>query len=157
MAILTDSYSSRTFCKKEVLAAKRAGVPIVIANCLEDYEARGFPYAGNAPVVQMLPDLDSRQHQLIGRLFDELLRNLVWKCHIAGAEPASGVKFYSRTPELVTLAYIELDRAEDGSQRRVTIVYPGAPVGEEEEELFRVVAPHVSLMPFVNWKAGLAS
>ena len=157
VAILTDSYSSRTFCKREVLSAKRAGVPIVVANCLEDYEARGFPYAGNAPVVQMLPDPATRQHQLIGRLFDELLRNLIWKCHIAGAVQTRGVKFQSRAPELVTLAYMELDRAEDGSPGRVTIVYPGAPVGEEETELFRVVAPHVTLAPFVAWKAGLLS
>ncbi len=157
VAILTDSYSSRTFCKKEVLSAKRAGVPIVVANCLEDYEARGFPYAGNAPVVQMVPDPDSRQHQLIGRLFDELLRNLIWKCHIAGVALERGVKFQSRAPELVTLAYIELDRSEDGGPSRTTIVYPGAPVGEEEEELFRVVAPHVKLSPFVAWRAGLTT
>ena len=157
VAILTDSYSSRTFCKREVLSAKRAGVPIVMANCLEDYEARGFPYAGNAPVVQMVPDPDARQHQLIGRLFDELLRNLIWKCHIAGIAAGLGVKFQSRAPELVTLAYIELDRAEDGSPGSVTIVYPGAPVGEEEEELFRVVAPHIRLSSFVSWRAGLAT
>ena len=103
----------------------------------------------------MLPDPDARQHQLIGRLFDELLRNLIWKCYIAGVVQERGVRFQSRAPELVTLAYIELDRAEDGSPGRVAIVYPGAPVGEEETELFRVVAPHVRLAPFVVWRAGL--
>ena len=129
----------------------------MVANCLEDYEARGFPYAGNAPVVQMLPDSEARQHQLIGRLFDELLRNLIWKCHIAGVPKERGVSFQSRAPELVTLAYLELDREEGGGAGRVTIVYPGAPVGEEEAELFRVVAPHVRLAPFVAWRAGLVS
>ena len=67
------------------------------------------------------------------------------------------MSFQSRAPELVTLAYLELDREEGGGPGRVTIVYPGAPVGEEEAELFRVVAPHVRLAPFVAWRAGLVS
>ena len=156
VAIVTDTYSSRTWCRKEVLAAKRAGMPLLIANCLEDYEERSFPYAGNAPVVQMAPDLAARQPQLVGRLFDELLRDLVWKCNTVDAPPP-GVVFRSRAPELVGLAYLERELAEDGRARQVTLVYSGAPLGAEEADLFDAVAPPVRLLPFVSWKAGLVT
>lgn len=154
VVILTDSYSSRTWCKKEVLAAKRAGVPILVASCLEDYEVRGFPYVGNVPIVQMVPDPLARQPQLIGRLFDEVLRDLVWRCHTVEPAPP-GIRYLSRAPELVSLTYLELELTEEGSPRPVTFVYPGVPIGEEEAELFRVVADHVKLTPFVGWKAGI--
>ena len=156
VAIVTDTYSSRTWCRKEVLAAKRAGMPILIASCLEDFEERSFPYSGNAPVVQMLPDHVARQPQLIGRLFDELLRDFVWKCHTVDPPP-QGVIFGSRAPELVSLAYLERQLAGDGRARPVTVVYPGAPLGAEEMDLFDAVAPHVRLAPFVSWKAGLVT
>lgn len=156
VAILTDSYSSRTWCRKEVLAAKRAGMPILIANCIEDFEERSFPYAGNGPVVQMGPDLGRRQAQIVGRLFDELLRDFVWRCHTIDPPPP-GVIFRPRSPELVSLAYLEREIADDGSSNPVTLVYPGAPLGVEETDLFDAVAPHVRLAPFVSWKAGLVT
>lgn len=156
VAILTDSYSSRTWCRKEVLAAKRAGMPILVANCIEDFEERSFPYAGNGPVVQMGSDPGMRQGQIIGRLFDELLRDFVWRCHTIDPPPP-GVIFRPRSPELVSLAYLEREIAGDGSHNPVTVVYPGAPLGVEETDLFNAVAPHVRLAPFVNWKAGLVT
>lgn len=156
IAIVTDTYSSRTWCRKEILAAKRAGMPILIVNCLEDFEERSFPYAGNAPVVQLGSDLVPRQPQLVGRLFDELLRDLVWRCNTVDPPPA-GVVFGSRAPELVGLAYLEREVAEDGSARAVTLVHSGAPLGAEEVDLFDAVAPHVRLLPFVSWKAGLVT
>jgi hypothetical protein len=156
IAILTDSYSSRTWCRKEVLAAKRSGMPILIANCLEDYEERSFPYAGNVPVIQMVPDPAARQPQLVGRLFDEILRDFVWRCHTIDAPP-QGVIFRPRSPELISLASIERQLAQDGNPHPITVVYPGAPLGTEEIDLFNAVAPHVRLAPFVNWKAGLVS
>ena len=156
IAILTDSYSSRTWCRKEVLAAKRSGMPILIANCLEDYEERSFPYAGNVPVIQMAPDPAARQPQLVGRLFDEILRDFVWRCHTIDAPPR-GVIFRPRSPELISLASIERQLAQDGNPHPITVVYPGAPLGAEEIDLFNAVAPHVRLAPFVNWKAGLVS
>lgn len=156
VAIVTDSYSSRTWCRKEVLAAKRAGVPIVVASCLEDIEERGFPYAGNVPIVQMLPDPAARTPQLVGRLFDEVLRNLVWRCNTIGLTPLD-VLFHPRAPELVSLAYLERDTAEEGRPSPLTVVYPGVPLGAEEEELFQAIAPHLRLTSFVGWKAGLAA
>lgn len=152
LVILTDSYSSRTYCRKEVLAAKRRGVPIVVADCLDDADDRSFPYLGNVPVVRFTPDLGSRHLVVIGRLFDEVLRTLIWRCHTEGVA-GEGVRFLPRAPELISLAYLE--RKLQVAPEPVTVIYPGVPLGAEEAELFQLVAPHVRLSPFVTWKAGI--
>lgn len=154
LVTLTDSYSSRTYCRKEVLAAKRRGMPIVVADCLEEADDRSFPYLGNVPVVRMAPDAPERCLFVIGRLFDEILRSLVWRCHTEGAE-ADGVRFLPRAPELISLAYLE--RKLQDAPEPVTVVYPGVPLSAEEADLFQAVAPHVKLSPFVTWKAGIGS
>ena len=49
LAIYTDSYSSREWCRREVIEAKRRGVPMVVADCLVRSDERAFPYLGNVP------------------------------------------------------------------------------------------------------------
>jgi hypothetical protein len=52
VAIHTDSYSSREWCRREIIEAKRWSVPLVVANCISDVDERSFPYMGNVPVVR---------------------------------------------------------------------------------------------------------
>jgi len=51
LAILTDNYSSRYWCQKEIITAKDLDRPVVILNALEVYEDRCFPELSNCPVV----------------------------------------------------------------------------------------------------------
>ncbi|WP_204306774.1 toll/interleukin-1 receptor domain-containing protein, partial [Klebsiella pneumoniae] len=44
VAVHTDSYSSREWCRREIIEAKRWNVPLVVANCIADADERGFPY-----------------------------------------------------------------------------------------------------------------
>ena len=55
IAIHTDSYSSREWCRREIIEAKRGNVPLVVTNCITDWDERGFPYLGNVPIVRMTP------------------------------------------------------------------------------------------------------
>lgn len=55
LAIVSDAYSSRYWCQKEILAAKALDRPIIILNSLEDYEDRSFPELTNVPVVRAHP------------------------------------------------------------------------------------------------------
>jgi len=57
VAIHTDSYSSREWCRREIIEAKRHNVPLVVANCISDRDERGFPYLGNVPIVRMNPNM----------------------------------------------------------------------------------------------------
>ena len=44
LAVLTDSYSSRSWCRREVLLAKRFERPVVVVDALQNREVRSFPY-----------------------------------------------------------------------------------------------------------------
>ena len=74
VAIHTDSFSSREWCRREITEAKRWNVPLVVANCISQLDERAFPYMGNVPVVRMDPEAPERIDLIVGRLLDEVLK-----------------------------------------------------------------------------------
>lgn len=152
VAIHTDSYSSREWCRREIIEAKRWNVPLVVANSISDLDERGFPYMGNVPVVRLEPHGADRIDIVIGRLLDEVLKDFLWRCRVelarGTADPA--VVFVPRPPELISLASLPpvAEMAEP------VIVYPDPPLSAEEERLFADVAPHVQLRSLTEWLAG---
>jgi TIR domain len=150
VAIHTDSFSSREWCRREIIEAKRASVPLVIANCLADLDERGFPYMGNVPVVRMDPVRVDRIEAVIGRLLDEVLKDFLWRCRVelVRAQAGERVRFLPRPPELISLA--GLDRVAEG---QTVLVYPDPPLGAEEQRLFEEIAPDVRLRSLTEWVA----
>ena len=53
LAIMSDNYSTRYWCQRELMAAKKYNRPIVIANCLEEYEDRSFSAVANLPSIRV--------------------------------------------------------------------------------------------------------
>ena len=151
VAIHTDTYSSREWCRREVIEAKLWNVPLVVANCIDNLDDRSFPYMGNVPVVRLEEREEERIDFLIGRLLDEVLKDFLWRCQVElhRAVAAPGVIFIPRPPELISLANLpgEVEGAE------VVIVYPGPPLSSEEERLFTKVAPRVKLRSLMEWTA----
>src|SRR5690606_19662801 len=56
LVVLTDSYSSRAWCRREVLLAKFYQRPVIVVDALQRREVRRFPYGGNVPVVRWKDD-----------------------------------------------------------------------------------------------------
>lgn len=142
VAIHTDSFSSREWCRREIIEAKRWSAPLVVADCISDTDERGFPYMGNVPVVRMDPVMVDRIDHVIARLLDEVLKDFLWRCRvqlvrIAGVIDAA---FLPRSPELVSLAAFSSHPGE-----RVLVVYPDPPLGVEEQRLFEQIAPRYQL------------
>lgn len=52
VAVLTDAWSSREWCRREVLEAKLAGRPLLVLDALQTRVARLFPYVGNAMTLR---------------------------------------------------------------------------------------------------------
>lgn len=52
LAVLTDTWSSREWCRREVLEAKLAARPLVVVDALEARVIRLFPYLGNAVTLR---------------------------------------------------------------------------------------------------------
>jgi TIR domain len=148
VAIHTDSYSSREWCRREIIEAKRWSVPLVVANCISDLDERSFPYMGNVPVVRMDPDNMDRIDYIISRLLDEVLKDFLWRCRVELTVGAAGdrVVFIPRPPELISLAGLP--------EHTETLVYPDPPIGAEEQRLFEVVAPAIRLRSMTEWIAG---
>lgn len=153
VAIYTDSYSSREWCRREIIEAKRWNVPLVVANCITDKDERGFPYMGNVPIVRMAPDEPHRIDFVVGRLLDEVLKDFLWRCRVelARVDAPQEVVFLPRPPELISLA--NLPATVNG--RHAVIVYPDPPLSAEEERLFEEIAPHIRLRSLTEWLAGV--
>ncbi|MDE3749579.1 toll/interleukin-1 receptor domain-containing protein [Methylobacterium radiotolerans] len=151
VAIHTDGYSSREWCRREIIEAKRWNVPLVIANCISEGDERGFPYMGNVPIVRLDPRAVDRIDHVVGRLLDEVLKDFLWRCRIelARTDAPDDAVFLPRPPELISLAGLE-GRADAD----VTLIYPDPPLGAEERRLFEVIAPKVQLRSLTEWLAG---
>jgi hypothetical protein len=151
VAVHTDSYSSREWCRREIIEAKRWNVPLVVANCITDLDERGFPYMGNVPVVRMEPrGAAGRIDNIVSRLLDEVLKDFLWRCRVelARGEANGDVTYLPRPPELISLAALP-----NQAEAEVTLVYPDPPLGAEEQRLFEVVAPKVRLRSMTEWLA----
>jgi hypothetical protein len=148
VAIHTDSYASREWCRREILEAKRYNVPLVVANCVVDFEDRGFPYLGNVPVIRMEHDAKHRIGIVIARLLEEVLKDYLWRCRAKLASAPADVMFLPRPPELISLAEIVRKGVGQG-----TIVYPDPPLGAEEADLFAAIGKGFQLRSFTQWLA----
>ncbi|UOD32168.1 toll/interleukin-1 receptor domain-containing protein [Massilia violaceinigra] len=152
VAIHTDSYSSREWCRREIIEAKRHDVPLVVADSISDREERGFPYLGNVPVVRFVHNGVPRIEVVIGRLLDEVLKDFLWRCRVQlsidTVDPR--VIFIPRTPELISLANLP----KEGDLPLPILVYPDPPISAEEELLFSEIAPRVQLRSFTEWMSG---
>ena len=168
VAVHTDTYSSREWCRREIIQAKRCNVPMIVVNCIRDVDERAFPYMGNVPNVRMdpgkaVPDKTSRIERVIGCLLDEVFKDFLWRCRIKLANGENpDVLFMARPPELVCLTS-ELISPRSAELRPLgklptrtdvadpMIVYPDPPLAAEEEQLFENIAPNVRLRNLTRW------
>lgn len=125
LAIVTDSYSSRSWCRKEVLLAKHYQRPVVIVDAVQERETRRFPYSGNTPVIRWKPN-DTQS--VVDLLFREVLRHAYAEESLKQRKHESDL-ILPAGPELVTI--VHHCRAAD----QPVILYPDPPLGPEELEV----------------------
>ena len=148
VALHTDSYSSREWCRREVIEAKRCRVPMVVVDCLRDIDRRSIPYMGNVPVIRMSPVGRGRIDLVAGRLLEEVFRTYLWRCRVErfDSEPPE-VLFLAWPPELISLAALPTSHIDNGS----TIVHPEPALGTDEAKLFSEIAPKVRVQTLTEW------
>lgn len=152
LAIYTDSYSSREWCRREIIEAKRADRPLVVADCIDEIDERSFPYLGNVPVVRMEPRAMERIPYVVARLLDEVFKDYLWTARLSHDHRNSDatVRFLPRTPELIAFAGIKVAAGATPP----AIVYPDPPLGAEEVQLFHDVRADLTLMPYSEYAAA---
>ena len=150
VAIYTDSYSSRDWCRREVLTAKRRRVPLLVVDCLQDTDVSSFPYLGNVPWVRMNPQTADRLAYVAEHLLEEVFKDFLWQCRVESLHNAfPQTTFLARAPELISLTSISPESYGTGND----IVYPGPPVSVHEEQLFVAVAPNIRIYSLNEWLA----
>jgi hypothetical protein len=142
LAIRTDAYASREWCRTEVLEAKMSGSPVVVLDALEAFEPRSFPYLGNTPAVRWVEsESDAALEHLLRVILQEALRFRHFPARVADVCEAYGVAQQPRVlpspPELLTI----LRAFRDAPEGR--LVYPDPPLGSDELEIVRDLAPEL--------------
>ncbi|MBX3458573.1 MAG: TIR domain-containing protein [Planctomycetes bacterium] len=129
LAVATDSYSSRAWCRREVLFAKKHRRPVVVVNAIQNREVRSFPYAGNVPVVRWKGDPE----EVIDLLLRENLKLRYAELYLGKFKRPDDV-ILPAGPELVTL-FLQRPTGR--------ILYPDPPFGAEEIEILKVAGLEV--------------
>ncbi len=122
LAIVSGTYSSRLWCRKEILLAKEHQRPLVVIDALAHLDLRSFPYLGNAPVLRWE---DGSAERAVDLLLKEILRHAHVRRTLERASEKNDLVFAS-PPELVTLV-----RHPMGT----SVLYPDPPVDEAEQAL----------------------
>jgi hypothetical protein len=144
LAIRTDAYATREWCRIEVLDAKRAGSPVIVLDALDSFEPRGFPYLGNGPAVRWRGgDSAAGMEALLRVVLHEALRYRHFPARVADLCNAYRVRDSPRVlaapPELLTVLRAR-EPTSDGSRR---LIYPDPPLGTDELRLVEELAPEL--------------
>ena len=161
IAIHTDKYASREWCRREVLLAKQHNRPILILSCLKDGESRSFPYMANVRTVHYYPLDDLVWPRLISAVMQETLRvkyQELWAQYVIRKKRvkiiAGSVSAYP--PELITV----LTRKKELKRN---FIYPDPPLGAEELAILKQFDPNIvyqtpsSLQHFTGRKLNAGS
>ena len=149
LAIYTDSYSARPWCRHEVIEAKRNNIPMLVVDCLQTVDERALPYLGNVPVIRMDPNCRDRLDQITELLLNEVFKDFLWQCRVERLRQSHPqIMFMARPPEMISLSAFPRSVAE--SER--LIVYPDPPLSTEEKILLCDGACKLHLYSLTQWQ-----
>jgi SLOG cluster2/TIR domain len=148
LAIVTDAYHTRPWCRWEVLTAKEHRRPVVVADMCSDRIERTYPYLSNVPSIR-LPAADpddlseSDIERLLLALLAEALRVELWREQAQRLLVGRVACVAVRPPELADLAVLPPALREG---EHALLLYPDPPLGGEETDLLRRALPGLLLL-----------
>jgi len=145
LAIRTDLYATREWCQKELLTAKRAGMPVVILDALAEGEERGSFLMDHVPRVPLHGTVDDDAiMRVLGQLVDECLKRALWRRQqeLAVREGIDVVAWWApHAPEPVTLVAWLNDRATAlVPDDQLIVLHPDPPLGRDEQQALEELA-----------------
>lgn len=137
LAVRTDRYASREWCQREVLAAKRADMPVVIVQALLSGEDRGSFLMDHVPAIPLAGGGEEDRRASIERalnlLVDEALKGALWR-HQRGQLVQYGFDWLpANAPEPVTLiGWLASIKVAPTATDRLFVLHPDPPLGGAE-------------------------
>jgi hypothetical protein len=173
VAVRGDRYSSRTWCRRELLRAKQHRLPTLIVEVLSTGEARSAAYGGNGPTVVW--DRAAKEGVAAGAVVTlamvEAVRHLFFLAESRRVVAAAGLpattERLARPPELLDL--VTLRARPDAS---LVVLHPDPPLPtferallEEADKRLRLVTPTTAFAsalgsslraPLDGWRVALS-
>ncbi len=145
----TDEYSSREWCRIEVLIAKRNKCSIVVVHDIKNGEKRAFPYLGNTPTLTMQPDEENSFYEIVNLTLLQVLNNLfqleLLQIIQSGYEK-DRTEFISITSPPELFNYIDILKKKVEAGKRLVILYPEPPLGAEELRILNEIDAEIKFI-----------
>lgn len=143
LAVRTDLYSSRPWCQREVVTAKRHGMPVVMLDGLRRGEERGSFLMDHVPRVAGHRKAKGWGEEAIwaalNQLVDECLKRALWQAQHRIASGSLGIDidwWAPHAPEPATFADwltgIDRDAKRD---EPIVVLHPDPPLGDDESDV----------------------
>ncbi|MFT7405699.1 TIR domain-containing protein [Zhongshania sp.] len=134
IAIVSDAYSSRYWCQREILLAKQCGRPIIVVNCLADYEDRIFPAASNVPSVHLESAVPISNRDILRILSSSLLETIRFSYSKKCLDEYRNANWIDRDCEVVSRPPELRQVISFKNDGKMKICYPEPPIYAEEAD-----------------------
>lgn len=159
LAVRTDLYSSRPWCQREVVTAKRHGMPVVVLDGLRRGEERGSFLMDHVPrVAGHRMDEGWGEDAIwaaLNQLVDECLKRALWQAQRRIASGSLGVDidwWAPHAPEPTTFASWLSDVDRDAKRDEpIIVLHPDPPLGDDERDVLAQIARLAGLRGAVDF------
>lgn len=154
----TDEYSSREWCRIEVLVAKKNKCPMVVVHDIKKGEKRSFPYMGNSPTITLLADKAESFRQVVDLTLYQVLNNrfqLELLNSFAKLFPMRGVEYVQITAPPELFNYLDIYKKKETVTGRLVVLYPEPPLGAEELKILNEIDKDIQFVTPVQLPALL--
>ncbi len=161
LALRTDLYPTREWCQREIVLAKRAGLPVVMGDAMGFREERGSFLMDHVPRVPIRYEQGqwSRRdvYRALNLLVDECLKRALWarQKELAPDSIGADVAWWApHAPEPLTLAdWLISSAPKVGARKKKTaklrVLHPDPALAPDEREVLN------QIMSLAGWGAGL--
>lgn len=150
LALRTDLYPTREWCQKEVLLAKRHGLPVFMVDAMGFREERGSFLMDHVPRIPVRADGPEWRrcdvYRSLDLLVDECLKRALWtrQQELAKGRLVLDVAWWApHAPEPLTLAHWLTTVADlaklRGDGDRVRILHPDPALGPDERDVLEQI------------------
>lgn len=151
----TDEYSSREWCRREVLIAKKHKSPIVVVHNIKDGEKRAFPYLGNMPTTTLLKDEFLSFYRIVNLTLYQVLNNLYQYRLLESYKNSSNSKdidvyIITSPPELFN--FLDINNHKKKVDKKIMILYPDPPLGIEELNILNELDENIQFTTPITFK-----
>jgi len=138
----TDEYSTREWCRIEVLIAKRNKCSIVVVNGVKNGEKRAFPYLGNTPTITLKQNERDNFIEIVNLTIYQVINNIYQRELLKSFQdlfPVEGSEYITITSPPELFNYIDIYKKKRESQLKLIVLYPEPPLGLEELKILNEI------------------